>query len=79
MERGNRPGPNEAGRPDALLFVSTGLAAAWSRILARAKELQREGDGDLSETEDLREFSDGKRAQNIVVNRAVNTRKQRGA
>jgi hypothetical protein len=50
-ENGEGPEPNEAGTRDTLLFISTGLAASWNRILARAKELMRERDGSLSESE----------------------------
>jgi hypothetical protein len=41
-EHGEVPEPNQPGPRDVLLFVSSGLAAAWNRILARAKELARE-------------------------------------
>jgi len=68
-ERRDGPGQTETGPRDALLFISTGLAAVWNRIVARAKELAREGDGNPGETEDSRLFSDGNQGEIRAENR----------
>jgi hypothetical protein len=72
-ERGEGPNEGGPGPRDALLFITTGLAEAWKRILLRAEELAE--DGGPSKSGDSRENTDGKQGVNRPVNRAVNTRK----